>query len=524
MPVTHNGVSDFAWPIDATEILSVRDQFLAVLIPFLKRSLVYDRQALVLSLIGTYLFVEVLSIYKAQTTIRRLKEMGLEPVVAQDSRLLGAMLTDSVPQPNWLLDYLSRGISQVPDWRRFARLARGVFYRGPVRHRSIASVNMENDIVTVAQGDMIQQHAEAIAEQVTYIGFGAWFSPLLHDDKPVYGGVPNHELIDTVIDMVRTTFAERGEPLQDNSATYLRSWIRTAATLADRYLSRLLTSPEIIPRRLWRGTGGHVFSRLLSHATREVGGEVIGHDHAHGQGFFSSYSSTVIEHPFCDYFMVWTQLQRKLELRNLRPDLAVPDLPPTIDVVSGIFRPKIIDSSHSKPKSVGRPRKIMYVGTLYNDEFTPITPLIPDIVLIDWEARLIGKLREWGFDVIIKPHPESRFETPAAYEEQLGAKVVTGRFEDVYRQADVILFSQPNSTPFFSILGTHHPFVLVDTGVHTWQSEAIRMLAQRCGIVTCGRDAKNRLTTDWDVLRTAILKAPMLMDQTFLHSFFSSNN
>ncbi len=519
MPVTRDGVRDFAWPIAAEEIPAVRDRFLAALIPFLKREASRNRQALVLGLM-IHVLGEVLSVYKAQATIRRLKAMGRHPVVASDSRLLGAMLDGRVPRPSAVIGMLERGMPAVPGWRRALQLARARMRGGAICRRCPAAVDMKHDIVTVALGEMIQQHAEALGEPVSCVGFDTWFGPLSAEDRPAYGGAPSRNLVDAVIDMARDAFASQGEPLQDNSAAYLRAWIESAATFADRYLARLLARPEIVPRRLWRGTGGHVFARILSHASRELGGEVTGHDHSHGQGMFAGYSDTIIEHPFCDRFMVWTETQRKMAQRNLKPELAMPGAPPTIQVVPGTFRPKIVDEADAAPAPKSTPNTIMYVGTLYNDEFAPMTPLIPDIVLVDWEARLIAQLRDWGFDVIVKPHPESRFATPAAYEDLLGARIVHGRFEDVYKQADLVLFGQPNCTPFFGALGTRQPIVVADTGMHFWQPEAAEMLARRCGVVSCGRDAESRLTTDWRALCAAISIAPTLNDDGLFRAFF----
>jgi hypothetical protein len=55
------------------------------------------------------------------------------------------------------------------------------------------------------------------------------------------------------------------------------------------------------------------------------------------------------------------------------------------------------------------------------------TPLIPDVVLVDWEARLVARLLAWGYEVMVKPHPESRVQSGRALS-ALGAQLIDGRF------------------------------------------------------------------------------------------------
>jgi hypothetical protein len=464
---------------------------------------------------------ELLALYKAQAIVRRLRAMGRDPVFPRGSRIMAPLARGDALGASPTIAMLRKGYARPTKLRRFVRNARDFLLSTDVPRRPISALDTNADIVTVAIGEMILQHAAAIEDDVYFVRLDDWFSPLNSTDEARFDVTPNNDLVASLIEISAEAFNAGGEPLEPQIAGYLREWIEQAGFLADRYVSRLVADPKVIPRRLWRGTGGHLFGRLLSYACHQVGGTVTGHDHAHGQGMFASISDIILEHPGCDTFMVWSKTQQRMSLSSLRPDFTLQERPPVIAVVPGKFRPKI-DAPRSTVRSELSPiRRIMYVGTLYNDEFGPLTPLIPDLVLIDWEVRLISHLIGWGYEVLVKPHPESRVQSVHLFSE-LGARVIVGRFEEVYTESDLAIFGQPNATSFFSILGTGHPVVVADTGLHMWQPEALEMLKRRCGFVASTYTPENRLDTDWDKLRTAIDAAPKLSDSSLSQSYFNN--
>ena len=513
MKVTAGGVKDFVWPVAREEVFAVRDAFLARIVPFLRHHETASRQTALVALLSA-LLGEVLSLYRAQAVVRRL---GDAAEFSPASRLYPALAAGRVPDFSGVVRLLERGAPPPPAWRRAGRILRPRFAPN-ILAAPPARPNLATDVVTIAVGHMINQHAAALDEPVYFRRFEAWFAPLRSGDGTAHGGPPRPALLDELIDIVRAAFAAGGEAVPDPVVRYLRDWTTRAAGVADRYLARMLARPRTVPRRLWRATGGHPFGQILSRACRELGGQVTGHDHSHGQGAWQSHSDSVVELPGCDRFVVWTEMQRAMALRNLRPDLMVDASPPVFDVVPGTFRsPVAVSPPSSRPD--GAPRRVMVVGTLYGDDFVSFTPLDPIPVLVDFEARLIGRLSDWGYEVLFKPHPESSFAPPAAYADQLGARIMGGRFEDCYREADVILFGQPNCTSFFNVLATSMPIVIADTGLHRWHPEALGLLEGRVGITIGERETDNRIGMDWDAVRESIRRAPSLGDDRFYDVF-----
>lgn len=514
------GVHDFYWPVDRREVIDMRDAYLKQVVPLLRSDARTDPQARLIGLLANFLG-EVLSTYQAQALIRRSANDGRAARFCENSRVSSALAANRMPDDPPVLMQMRRGLPSDAAWRQGAKALRDRWQRKSIRYPFRTALVSSQEIVTVAMGEMIAQHARAVGP-VNYLPLSTWFAPLQASDVDSYCGAPRNELIDSVIDCVRAGFAAGNEPLLDPSAAYLRAWLTEAITLCDRYMGRLLKQPRRIPRNLWRGTGGIFWSRLLSLACHETGGHVTGHDHSHGQGPWQSYSDSVLELPYCDRFMVWTEQQRIAALANFDSNMLPHDEIPEIVAIPGVFEPKPIQPWMPRTIRDTAKKTVMYVGTLYPDDFVPFTPLIPGPVLADWEARLITTLHTHGFEVLVKPHPESANQPDRASFERLGAKLVDGRFEEVCGRADVVLFGQANSTPFFAALSTRIPIVLPNAPLNPWQPDALALAKKRCAFAqTHWNDTDNRLSTDIDSLLAAIDLAPSLSDDGFYETYFA---
>ena len=146
--------------------------------------------------------------------------------------------------------------------------------------------------------------------------------------------------------------------------------------LTDKYIGSLLSKPRK-PLILWRGTGGLVWSRILSFCVKEQGGYVVGHDHSHGQGAWKSNSHQIIEYPFCDKFIVWTHSQRKFAIENISSNLNFGYNSPEVCVVPRLektFSKKRI-ITRSKRENVKKTR-VMYVSTVYSIDKVTFLPIL----------------------------------------------------------------------------------------------------------------------------------------------------
>jgi len=145
---------------------------------------------------------------------------------------------------------------------------------------------------------------------------------------------------------------------------------------------------------------------------------------------------------------------------------------------------------------------------------------IPDLVAVDWQARLLGKLTKWGYQVLHKPHPGGTARPPIGFVEKFGVRMLGGRFEDVMSRADLYLFDFALTSTFGPALSSAKPMVLIDFGMAPWIEEARKMLERRCAIVRGWFDEANRAHVHWDELRDAIEESRNLMDMSLVNTYF----
>lgn len=512
LSVSGAGVTDLFYPLGLAEIRSVRDRVLAGLSALLlPRTTRGDRQAEIIALLIPQFINEILSVYQAQALLRRAAEAGRIPEVREQNRVLYAFSQNMLPEITLGAQVLT-GFPVPPAWRKLARWIRDRRRPGPIRWTGRGAVG--TGVTTVALGDMIEEHARRCGEVVRFVRLEEWFPPL-PSETPAYAGDIGGLKQDVLAESAEA-FRAGGEVLEGLSLQYLSQWLDAVYPAIDRRIAHLLLCPKTLPRSLWRGTGGNLWGRLLSHACRLTGGQVTGHDHALGIAMFRTTHDSVIEHIGVDRFVMWSDGQVALGEVNRQGGYAFFPQPVTlVPLVSGT-------GEEEEPSSVNasrQGRRLLYVGTLYTEGRVVYNPMIPPSVLIDWEARMIAELTQRGWDVTVKPHPESMVLPPDAYR-TLGATILTGRFEDVVSGYDVCLFCEGYSTPFYRAIEGKIPFAMADVGVHVWHPEALDALTARCPYVACTTDSDNRLQTDWDAVSAALEQAPLAVgDMRFSRMF-----
>ncbi len=512
--VDGEGVQDFFWPVSRAEVLSVRDSFIEGSWAFLKPEIASDNGARLLALLSSTV-PEIVGAYQVQALSRRSQSLGRKPIFSPKSAMAAAVSRGWIPEASRSYQFLSHGLSRAPAWKTALRAARSRLRNDKICQEVSAFVNWKKSIVTVATGPMINEHAAAVGG-VAYIPLSNWFYPLRQEDKKTYTGGVRSGLIDGLMDVVTQAFAVGNEPVLGPTAQYLSFRFIKLANIADRYLGRILTRPASIPRKLWRGTGGLIFSRLLSLACQENGGYVTGHDHAQGQGLWSSFNGTIIELPFANQFMVYSSRQQEFAKRDFRLDLYPSNVAPRIDVLS--VKPFSAPALQRR-RSVEPHNTVMYVGTDYKNDFVNFLPKYAGPVLLDWELRTVSRLINWGYKVIIQPHPELVTKISEPFE-RLGAKVLDGRFENVMGEADIFLFPVAHTTTFFHAIQADVPIVLPSFPVDPWQPEVLALLRRRCAFAAAWLDADNRLQMDWKELKSAIEVAPRLHCADFGRQMF----
>ena len=529
MTVDEHGVLGFAWPLARHEVVAVRDAIPPLVVEAARDSWGTDEEAELLSIVFGGFVTEVLGLYQAHALNRRLRALGYRAIAPPGTRHLVAVASEAPPWPSPFLESLERGVLRDSTGvRAMVSLIRtDLRWNGP--SPAIARpYDRERDIAAIQRLPLIHRRARAVPEVVRFRDRGQWFGPLA--GLPARGdwqASRDSMVVDKALEAARVGFTAGDEELPGYLDSYLRDWLVQAMGLSHLRLAHMLDLPEGLPRHLWTGNGGSVWNRILRHATRRLGGTVTGYDHGNGAGHLVSIFPTLMEFESCDTFVTFTPTQAEALRKGLRPDLLIPPDAPEI-IAAPIPRDGSLPAKRVRPR---RPRSggngaapaistVMYPSSFYNGDRPSYGVVIPDIVALDWEARLFSHLNRWGYRVLHKPHPASAGLPPAGFSQAFGGTTLLERFESVMHLADAFLFVSPQSTTLVAMLESGKPMVFVDPGLFEWVPEAYEMLRRRCRIVRGWFDDANRLQVDWDELRGALQESGELMDTTFLDSYY----
>ena len=508
------GVAGLYWPLPREHMLSARDAMVSVAIEKLRQvTRVDDRAGDVGGSVFAHLAVDFLCLFQAQAVISRARAQGRGVHAPAHSHYFGPIAAGQPPKPNPLFPALAAGPVRPAASRAPMRLLRNLLVHDGIWREPYARPDYERDIIAVSVGGIVSEHARRIERRVVYQGLHTWFGPL--ESPPPADGLCQ-KIADAFREAAGAGFAAAGEKLPEFLAAHYRGVALQAAALSSEHLSRL--SQMRLPRRLWVGLLSRPWERMLAYAVRRAGGEVTGHDHGTGEGHIVDSVKTLVDFWSCQRYVTFNEFAAGALRAGIRSDRLLGG-PPEITGLP----PSKHAAAHRDGSSVRRRRKktttVLYVTTLYPGETVIIDPVVPDPLAIDWQARVIAHLRDRGFRVLLKPHPDSPTPTPAAFATSLGAQILDKRFEEVIEQGDVLLFDYPRSSTFGAALRSDRPIVVADFGTAQFTAEALKMLERRCAIVPGRFGPDNRLGIDWLEFDNALSRCIGLSDSSFVDSY-----
>ena len=520
MPLDRSGLKDFVWPLARAEVEAMRDACLAPLFAAARGDGEDDAGAELLRIVIGPLINEAMSVYQAVAVTRRLGELGRRLESAEDSRMLGPVARGETPRASGLFGDLVRGMPRAGGRGRpsLHRTLTHLRWNG-ASPRILRGLDVRSEVVAIQNLPLVDIRARMEPAFVRFMNPVRWFPPLENENSSAVAEADTGRAIDGAVEAFRVGFAAGNEDLPDHLARYLRDWMAEAMRLSNLRLATILEEPRKVPRRLWAGSGAGIWSRVLRHATRRMGGIVTGHEHGNGTGHLISSAPAITEFEGCDTFVTYTQAQadglRKSAAEGPQLSDSIPEIVAVQDSPAGPARARNGSARRSRTPI----RRIMFASICYPGETLHYFPLLPTPVAADWHARLIAQVRGWGFEMLLKPHPGSSCPVPPAFTEEFGATLLMERFEQVLGSADALMFDSPLSTTFGVALASDKPVVLIDIGRAVFRPEALALLERRCRVVKGWFDEENRLQTDWDELRRAIEESRDLIDPAFVQSY-----
>jgi len=162
-------------------------------------------------------------------------------------------------------------------------------------------------------------------------------------------------------------------------------------------------------------------------------------------------------------------------------------------------------ATHYKDTSVLH--KVMFVATPYFGEHCSAFPCMPDVIALDWQIRLLSRIKLWGYEPVLKEHPECNKRAPTDIMSKIGASCECQPFENVLADVDVVIFANEDTSTFNITLRTNKPMVFIDFKHQEFAPGAVELLNKRCAVVDGWYDDENRPQVNWNELKRAIVSS-----------------
>jgi hypothetical protein len=518
LALTEQGVEGYFLPVARSDVLAIRDRLVSDAIASARNAVSNHPELAPLASSAFLSFIaEFLSVAEASLLFARTWTAGGAVSLPPGTDYWQPIAAGGVPDIHRLDETLGSRLVRPKRWKAPLRRLRNLFIDDGIARTPLSQIDLAQDIVATSVGGLINKAARQTSKKVAYLPLTTWFDPAA---RPSPLSVESTRLIEAWIEDCRSAMATIGASLPDNLLGYLKAWLSRFLGIAQAHWLQLMDRPDL-PRQLWTGAASRPLTRLMSHAVRSEGGEVTGYDHGSGHGHLRSELKTLVDFWTCDTFVTFTEESRRALVETARRDLILDgSLPNIVTLRAQGPKPPPGEKAplHSQP--CPHSRHIMYVSGVYRLD-RPVSMTRPfSLTLLDWQARLFARLRQFGYELTLKAHPDSLFSPPDFFRKQ--AQIELLRFEQVAERADLFLFDNPLSTTFGHALKLSKPVVLIDFGLAEFTERGRELLSRRCAIVPGRTDANNRWVVDWDALNAAIREAPERCDFEFVGTYLQA--
>ena len=274
-------------------------------------------------------------------------------------------------------------------------------------------------------------------------------------------------------------------------------WLRRVAALAG--MAAALAKAARRPQCLLLTNMGNARHRLAALVWRTQGTEVIGFHHGNEMGVERNPMMGLTELSLCDRYVVPTATSAAW-FDWVQQSCFVGARTAFFSAESDRYLRLHASLVHAPAAT---PKQVMIVGFPLSWIRYPGYPAHFSLLQLDLELRLATLLREHGYRVVIKVHPEWRTLAERLWAGRADA-VQTEPFEKVWPESAVLLFPRISSTTFGYALCTGRPVVVLETPQGDWNPEAVPLLQRRCRFVQSHIDTDNRQRFDAVALLAAV--------------------
>ena len=298
----------------------------------------------------------------------------------------------------------------------------------------------------------------------------------------------------------------------------LVAWIERLSTLHQLYDGTLRMRHP--PDTILIGGASDPFIRTVALALRRNGAKTVGFQHGHNMGYTWESARSYIDVSISDEF-VCASASAATALQNLAKGEAFTRNCATRFVATNDPTYRMLWDQSLGSAQVDLVRSVMVLGFPMNAiRYVYGTGLFWNFKL-DLELRIVRALRQNGYNVLYKPHPDTH-EIMKMVMQGEADSVIPERFEAAYGEADALLFTYPLTTTFGFAVCTEKPIVLIDMKGESWYEDIYEKIGKRCALVDAHFDDRNRVAFDTNELLEAIRIAPEKRDSDYVVSYMLS--
>ena len=260
-----------------------------------------------------------------------------------------------------------------------------------------------------------------------------------------------------------------------------------------------------LPGKVWSGSGGYYPARAVGIEVRRRGGHVTRFAH----GWFAGMAGVTdgirfAELAVSDRYVVETPAGAQC-LKSATGDSA------GVEIIGHTGASALAHLALERPPRVSAQPQVIYAPTILRGHRQFLPPILPDVIYLDWQFRLVEAVQDMPVNLMCKPHPEGLLR---GQRHPLAKIAPTSKrsFEEHIAWADRFLFDYGQSTTFAEALCTDRPIIFIDMGNPIFNARVKGMIARRCHVITACFDDRNRPLVNPDELQEALCGGPEQAD------------
>ena len=516
-----SGVPDYYWPVSDKIRAEIGDEFIIELAKLISQ---YEKYENVDSyaIIYKYVIAEFIALFWALLLQKNAnKKVDVPPNFLY---LPYVMQGKKLPSPLFF-EKIMRGPGGVLSFRDKYSIRRAInifkrldFNKGKL---SIEGLNvkvvtentLKNQIIAVHRNDLIEEHASVVDDDIVFCKINKWFSALTQQEVLDEIDNKNKGLEEQIKVLSDVSFSKFKIDLNGQYRAYLFDYVEKLSAMFRCHIKKL--EGQVLPERLWLGSGGNPWHKMLSLAVLKNCGYVAGHDHGAGLAHVNNRIMGLIEFWGCTEFFVFNENCKNIFEEQKKSWVSLKNECPKISFLKN----ERVATVHTGFKAE-QLKTIMFPPPIYDGDRGRPGPYSSNITYADWQDRFISFFVKLGYRVVLKVHPETPILPPSSFKKNCNVVVDSRPFDVVLKEVDMVVLDHLYTSIFKEVIKTNMPLIFIDFYNHPWTQHARKLFEKRAEFINADIDEENRFFVDLDRVKNAIINARVKSDDDEFFNYY----